>query len=213
MSDTNPSGDGMFRITPEMTAAERIMHAAFAAFTENGYAKTTTQEIARRAKVSKRELYAWFGSKQAMWVACNSGRKPRLRPEGELPAPRDKTMLAQILTVVTTTLIREVSHPEVLATFRLALAEWASSPEIARTLEAEGRQPAIALVAGIMQQACAAGLLEPGDPESFAMDFLTLAWRDMLVCLLMGVMPPLTEDDIAARVAAAVEAFLKLRGL
>ena len=35
---------------------ERILRAAFRAFTENGYADTSTLEIARRAKISKRDL-------------------------------------------------------------------------------------------------------------------------------------------------------------
>ena len=36
----------------------RILGAAFDSFVEHGYAETTTIEIATRAKVSKRELYA-----------------------------------------------------------------------------------------------------------------------------------------------------------
>jgi len=36
----------------------RILEAAFAAFMEKGYATTSTLEIATRARVSKRELYA-----------------------------------------------------------------------------------------------------------------------------------------------------------
>jgi AcrR family transcriptional regulator len=49
---------------------ERILGAAFKAFTEDGYGETSTLEIARRAKVSKRDLYAKFGSKHAVLVAC-----------------------------------------------------------------------------------------------------------------------------------------------
>ena len=43
---------------PDVEARSRILEAAFAAFMENGYAATTTLEIATRARVSKRELYA-----------------------------------------------------------------------------------------------------------------------------------------------------------
>jgi AcrR family transcriptional regulator len=41
---------------------ERILRAAFLAFMEDGYAGTSTLDIATRAKVSKRDLYANFGS-------------------------------------------------------------------------------------------------------------------------------------------------------
>jgi hypothetical protein len=41
-----------------MTKRERILDAAFASFMKSGYATTSTLEIATRARVSKRELYA-----------------------------------------------------------------------------------------------------------------------------------------------------------
>jgi len=48
----------------------RILEAAFSAFTQRGFADTSTLEIATRARASKRELYAEFDSKQDMLVAC-----------------------------------------------------------------------------------------------------------------------------------------------
>src|SRR5262252_6977570 len=48
----------------------RILDAAFAAFMKNGYAATSTLEIATRARVSKRELYTEVGNKQEMLIAC-----------------------------------------------------------------------------------------------------------------------------------------------
>src|SRR5215467_7649224 len=42
----------------------RILTAAFEVFQERGYAATSTLEIATRARVSKRELYALVGNKQ-----------------------------------------------------------------------------------------------------------------------------------------------------
>ena len=64
---------------------ERILGAAFQAFTEGGYAGTSTLDIATRAKVSKRDLDANFASKHAVLVACiqshAEGRIPRGRGE------------------------------------------------------------------------------------------------------------------------------------
>ncbi|MGZ3349744.1 MAG: TetR family transcriptional regulator, partial [Xanthobacteraceae bacterium] len=47
----------------ETPARQRILDAAFSAFMEHGFAETSTLEIATRARVSKRELYALVGSK------------------------------------------------------------------------------------------------------------------------------------------------------
>src|SRR5437868_6483690 len=58
---------------------KRILRAAFEAFTEEGYAGTSTLDIATRARVSKRDLYANFGSKHEVLVACIKSRADRMR--------------------------------------------------------------------------------------------------------------------------------------
>src|ERR1700732_3580259 len=118
---------------------ERILGAAFQAFMEEGYAGTSTLDIATRAKISKRDLYANFNSKHAVLVACIKSRAERMRLPPDLPTPRTRQMLASTLTSFASNLVREVSHPSVIATFRLAIAEATRSPEIAQALDAAGR--------------------------------------------------------------------------
>src|SRR5579871_1865552 len=97
MSETKPSPSDSAP-PAETPTCDRIIGAAFKAFMENGYAGTSTLEIATRAKVSKRDLYANFPSKEAILVACIAHRAARMRPVTDLPAPRDQTMLAATLT-------------------------------------------------------------------------------------------------------------------
>ena len=80
------------RSSAENPMPERILGAAFKAFTEDGYAGTSTLEIARRAKVSKRDLYANFGGKHAVLVACIVSRAERLRLPPALPTPRSRQL-------------------------------------------------------------------------------------------------------------------------
>ena len=131
-------------VTPDRSSAEtlmqeRILGAAFKAFVEDGYADTSTLDIARRAKISKRDLYTNFGSKHAVLVACIKSRADRMRLPPDLPTPRSRQMLASTLTAFATNWVREVSHPSVIATFRLAIAEATRSPEIAQALDSAGR--------------------------------------------------------------------------
>jgi AcrR family transcriptional regulator len=83
----------------ETAVRERILEAAFAAFMKTGYATTSTLEIATRARVSKRELYALVGNKQEMLIACISERAKRLDVPADLPVLRDRETLAQVLTL------------------------------------------------------------------------------------------------------------------
>src|SRR5262245_32123234 len=110
----------------------RILDAAFSTFMDEGYAGASTLEIARRARVSKRELYALVGNKQEMLVACIAARAERLRVPADLPEPRDRATLARVLENLGARLLREVSDPTVIAVFRLAIAEAVRAPEIAR---------------------------------------------------------------------------------
>src|SRR3979411_1828149 len=93
----------------ETPVRARILDAAFTAFMKSGYAATSTLEIATRARVSKRELYALVGNKQEMLIACISERAKRLDVPADLPVPRDRATLAQGLASFGTKLVREIS--------------------------------------------------------------------------------------------------------
>src|SRR5215813_878308 len=107
----------------ETAVRQRILEAAFAAFMKSGYATASTLEIATRARVSKRELYALVGNKQKMLVACIRARARRLDVPADLPAIHDRETLLHVLTGLGTRLLREISDPTVIAVFRLAIAE------------------------------------------------------------------------------------------
>lgn len=185
------------------------MGAAFQAFTEHGYSRTSTLDIATRAKVSKRELYAHFGSKQDLLVACIAARTSRMKPP-DLPEPQSREMLERALAAFGETLLREVSHPLVLAMFRLAIAEAAVSPRVARSLETQGRSRARSALASLIGGAQAKGLLAKGDAEDLARDYLGLLWQDLMVGLLLHVAKPPSAQEIRRRAARATASFMKL---
>jgi AcrR family transcriptional regulator len=193
-------------------ARERILEAAFAAFKKNGYATTSTLEIATRARVSKRDLYALVGNKQEMLVACISRRAKRLQVPADLPVLRDRDILAQVLASFGAKLVREVTDPAVIAVFRLAIAEAVQAPEVARALDSIGREASRAALRKIMVQAEASGLLT-GRPAELAGQFSGLLWRDLLVSLLLGVAERPNPRDIARRARDAAAAFLQLHPL
>jgi len=194
----------------ESPARERILCAALAAFIERGYAETSTLEIATRARVSKRELYAHFSSKSAMLTTAIAGRAAQMRPPPELPEPSSRDALAALLVEFGKILLREVSHPHVTAVFRLAISEAARSPEVARALHTAGREANRAALAGVVANAQAAGLLGAGDPAELAQQFQALLWGDLMVVLLLRVAEPPSTQEIERRARRAAAAFLEL---
>jgi len=188
---------------------DRILSAAFEAFHERGYAATSTLEIATRARVSKRDLYALVGNKQEMLIAAIEERAKRFQAPPGMPTLRDRATLARVLTAFGTQVVREVSDPHVLGVFRLAIAEAVQAPEVARTLDALGRESARSALRRIMTEARAAGLID-GRPADLADQFAGLLWRDLLVSLLLGVVDRPSPRAIKARAREAAEAFLRL---
>jgi len=195
---------------PENDASARILDAAFAAFTKSGYAASSTLEIATRARVSKRELYALVGNKQEMLIACIGARARRFQVPADLPVPHDRETLAHVLTSIGTQLLREITDPTVIAVFRLAIAEAVHAPEVAHALDSIGREASRAALRQIMARAQASGLLN-GRPAELAEQFGGLLWGSLLVSLLLGVAARPNPREVAARARDAAAAFVQIR--
>jgi len=193
----------------ETAVRERILDAAFAAFMKSGYAAASTLEIATRARVSKRELYAVVGNKQEMLIACIRERAKRFDVPADLPVLRDRETLAQVLASFGTKVVREASDPTVIAVFRLAISEVTHAPEVARSLDSIARETSRAALRKIMARAQASGLLT-GRPAELAKQFAGLLWGDLMVSLLLGVAERPNPREIAGRARDATAAFLQL---
>jgi AcrR family transcriptional regulator len=193
----------------ETSPCDRIVGAAFAAFMENGYGNTTMLEIATRAKVSKRDLYANFSNKQAVLLASIAKRASRMRLPPDLPAVRDRTMLAATLRTLGQNVLREVCDPAVTAIYRLAVAEAERSPEAAETLNAS-RSANRGALADLLAKAQAHGILGPGDSQQMMEQFFALLWGDLMLNRLLGAAGVPKPAEIERRARSATEAFLKL---
>jgi AcrR family transcriptional regulator len=188
---------------------DRILHAAMETFREKGFAAATTLDIATRARVSKRELYALVGNKQELLVACITERATRLDAPADTPVPRDRQALQHVLASFGRRLLREVTEPTVVAIFRLAIAEANNAPEVAQALDSIGRETSRAALRRIMSQARTCGLLD-GRPAPLAEQFGGLLWCDLMVSLLLGVAERPGAREIAERAHNAAAAFLAL---
>jgi AcrR family transcriptional regulator len=196
-----PAGEGH---SPVRT---RILEAAFSAFAEHGFADTSTLEIATRARASKRELYAEFGSKQDMLVACIRQRAERLKLPVDLPEIADRATLEQALVAFGTQLLREVSDPAVVAVFRIAIGETVRAPEVAKSLADVAIAASREALREIIRRAIDARLLGGGAPE-MAEHFFGLLWGSRMLSLLLNIAERPGPKESAARAERAAAIFL-----
>lgn len=188
----------------------RILDAAFAAFMESGYSATSTLEIATRAKVSKRELYALVGDKQDILVSCITERATRMRSQpADIPKPQNRETLVRLLETYGVRLLTEATHPMVISMHRLAIAEATRSPEVARALQSMARQANRAVLRGILLDAHSGGLLS-GDAAHMTEQFMGLLWGDLMMNLLLRTVDPPGAAELKRRAEHAAKALLAL---
>jgi AcrR family transcriptional regulator len=185
----------------------RIIEAAFETIMKKGYFATSMLDIATRAKVSKRDLYATYPHKQAVVAATIASRAARTRLP-DLPAPTSRQELAQTLVAYGRVVLREVSQPAVAAMFRLAIAEAERSPDVADALKVN-RLASRKSIADFLANAQTNGILQAGDPKQMSELYFALLWGDLQLDRLLGSDIP-NPAEIERRARRGADAFLRL---
>ena len=187
-----------------------ILAAAYDVLMEQGYAGASTLEIARRAKVPKRELYAEFGSKSGILEALIAATAARMQLPLAPAELTDRASLAAALTRYGVTALTELTHPAVIAINRLAVAEAGTSPELGRILDGQGREPNRKVLGLLFGRARAAGFVGDSDPDQMAGAFFSLLFGDLMLRLMLGVIAPPRPPEIRRRAERATQAVLTL---
>jgi AcrR family transcriptional regulator len=187
-----------------------ILIAAVAVLMEKGYARASTLEIATRARVSKRELYAEFGSKRGILEALIDAGSAEMQVPLTPAEIGDRHALASALTAYGVAALSTLSNPYVLAMYRLAIAEAPGNTELGEILDTRGREPNRRALVEVMRRGQAAGFLGAGEPDRIAQEFFSLLLGDLMVWLLVGVNDAPEAQEIRARAERATEAVLAL---
>ena len=206
-AELDPSASPLAGLEPRRRC---ILEAAYQVLIERGYAGASTLEIATRARVSKRELYAEFGSKSGILRALIAATAARMQLPLATAEIRDRGDLAAALVRYGTMALGELTSPPVLAINRLAIAEAGRSSELGGILEDTGREPNRKALVDLMAKAQAAGLLRAGEPGAIAGEFFSLLMGDLMYRLLLGVMPRPNRKEIKKRAQAATQLVLAL---
>ncbi len=187
---------------------ERILSAASDVFLATGFEKTSTAEIARLAKVSKRELYLHFSDKRALLAAVvddlqgdMQGRMDSLWASGEA--------MEDVLLNSAKVIQRFILSERFGKLVRIVAAESYHNPHIAKQFfelgPNAGRRATARYLKGQMKQ----GLLRTADPLKAADDFLDLVvGAGLMTAVILGQIDPSTPKPADTR--HAVEVFLMI---
>jgi TetR/AcrR family transcriptional repressor of mexJK operon len=189
---------------------EQILDVAAPLFLTEGYGATSIEEVARRARMSKRTVYSRFRDKAELFGAVVHRLVERLRPPN---AATDQFFeggsLETILERLARFILRAALSPSALALHRVILAEATRFPELAEAVNQEGtRREAIHRIAKLLEREDPAGGLRPAKAEFAAEQFL-----HMLVAApqrrALGLGTPMTAEALDAWARDTVDLFLR----
>ena len=189
----------------------RILTAAFALLREQGYAATNTREIAARARVSKREIYSEFGSKEGILAAMIASRASRMRQPLRFAEVHDRASFVATLRSVGVAFLEQLCDPAVVSMFRLVISEAERSPAMSRVFGENARTPNLQALEALMRRARSTGVVA-GNPSAIAAQFFALLAFDVQVPLLLGLIAAPDRSEIVRRAKSATDAILRLYG-
>lgn len=187
---------------------ERILSASREAFLELGYAATSMDLVAQRARVSKTTLYTRFPSKDDLYVATINAecerRGIRFRPDAFEGLP-----LEEALYQAGRRFVELIWAPEVLKMHQSIMGEAVRFPEMARLYFEAGPQKAIQGFTALFEWLGERGMATVDDAEFTALQFLAALDGGQKCALELGVCPTPTPEERDRFVRRAVTLFVR----
>jgi TetR/AcrR family transcriptional regulator, mexJK operon transcriptional repressor len=150
-----------------------ILDAATELFLRQGFPRTSMDEVAARAGVSKQTVYAQFESKEALFVAIVRGMTHGAgdKVQHAMDALPQGTTLTEHLTAYAIRQLEVARTPELMQLRRLVIAEAERFPELGKALYDGGPGRAIAGLAAAFTGWAKQGLLRVPDAHVAASNF------------------------------------------
>lgn len=189
---------------------QQILDAARSVFLEAGFDRANTDEIARRAKVSKATLYGYFPDKRSLFIAFMENAAGANRA-GLFP-PHPEQPIRETLRLLGTALLSMLLSTDAQKMFRLAIAESVRFPELSRALFQSGQEQGVKQIAAIIREATEEGELNALNPELAAAQFVELCRADLFYRVVYGIVAKPNNSNIDIIVDEAIETFMARYG-
>ncbi len=188
----------------------QIETAAMAVLAEKGYRSASMLQIAKKANASNQTLYAWYGSKQALFkgIIEQSGQAVRTQLQG---GQRDHKEPLQALKFLGVHLLRFTTSDMAITMNRAAIMDVTETGLLASAIDQVGRQHIFQLICDLMQDLSNAGHFELDiDANDAADSYIGLLFGEVQMRQALGAIKPLTEEEIEIRATRAFDLTCRL---
>jgi AcrR family transcriptional regulator len=138
-----------------------LVDAALALFAEKGFAATRSDEVARRAGVSKGTLYLYYASKEELLKAVIRDRLSTEIAAAAQTVAEHQGSSAELMTGLLAQWWADLIASDASAVFKLIITEVRNFPEIAAFYRREVVEPGHALIAQILRRGIERGEFRP----------------------------------------------------
>lgn len=184
-----------------------VRESALRLFLEQGYDGTSMDAIAAASGTTKASLYARFPGKDAVFRSVLEWAIQRSDWPVEEPPMPGPDNLEEALVAIASAAVRRALHPAMIKLSRIAIAQAARFPEIARRTQSAGSSPRQRLVVDLLKHHAEAGAIVAEDPEILAEHFLAMVSGAPARLASFGVVRDSAEQQ--RRTHAAVHLFLR----
>jgi AcrR family transcriptional regulator len=208
----DPCQDRRFRgrpqVRPDGETRQVIYEAARHEFSENGYAATGIESVARRAGVSTKTLYRLIPNKAALFEGMVSDRIDRFLSGINLQAidhsEIDEALYAALMACADLALDKEV-----VALQSMVLQESGKFSDLAGAFYRNGIQRTVTALADWLTMQQSRGLMKLDDAEEVAGMLLGMVADAPRRATMFGGLPLPSRSQIEARVRKCVALFLR----
>lgn len=184
-----------------------VFDAARHAFAVDGYAATSTEDLARRAGISTKTLYRLFPGKAAVFEAMCADRLERLLSAVDLQT-NDEVDIETGLRAALLACADLALDPEVVALQRMVLQESAAFPELAANFYRNGISRTVTALAGWLRVQVKRKRLAIDDVEEAAGILIGMIASAPQRAAIYGGVPLPSRKDIERRARICAALFL-----
>lgn len=157
---------GRPKVLSDAERQDRLVEVATGLFADLGFGRTTMDQVAARAHVSKQTLYRLFPNKGRLFAAVIERHRQSML---KLPGDYDDVPLAEALATIFRADLDRASFRDHMRLIETALAESVQHPEVSETLHRYGAAPSRAELATWLAHEMERGrLARHGDPAALA---------------------------------------------
>lgn len=198
-------GPGRPRQLSDADRRRHIVESAQKVFLGAGYHASTMDDIARQAGMSKKTIYQVFPSKESLFEALVRHHVSVLTQPIEETSGSTRDILTRLLTDT----VNVILSPNAVGMMRMIISEAPQAPELPLAIYRQCLNPGNRTLEAWLARQKRDGVLAIDDPNEEASMLVDMAVGGLHRKVLMHVEQAPPEAEIKARVARAIEVFLR----